>query len=278
MTKRDRIVISVILSVGVLAALWFVALGPKRTESAKLDGQIAKQQARLAVAQAGTANARDAKARYESDYAAVARLGQAVPADESTPSLVYELDHAAGRAQVDFRSLTLDGAAAGAAAPPPAPAPAPAPADQGAAAPAPTAGATGAAGSTTPVPAPVVVSDFPTMPFTFQLEGSFFHLESFLRRVAGFTAVKGRQISVAGRLVSVTGIQIAASKKGFPRISATVKGTAYTLPASEGLLNGATPAAPALAAATTPAAPGTGSAPAPVAPAAAALTATGGGK
>lgn len=281
MTKRDRIVISVILSVGVLAALWFVALGPKRTESAKLDGQISKQQARLAIAQAGTANARDAKARYESDYAAVARLGQAVPADENTPSLVYELDHAADRAQIDFRSLRLDAVAAGGAAPAaPAP-PAPATGDQGAAgaaAPAPAAGATGAAGSTTPVPAPVVVSDFPTMPFSFDLEGSFFHLESFLRKVARFTAVKGEQITVAGRLVSVNGIQIAASGKGFPRISATVKATAYTLPASEGLMNGATPAAPALAAATTPAAPGTGSATVPATPATAALTATGGGK
>ena len=275
MTKRDRIVISVILSVGVLAALWFVALGPKRSQSAKLDGKIVVQQKRLAVAQAGTASARDAKARYESDYAAVARLGQAVPADESTPSLVYELDHAAGRSQVDFRSLQLVAASAPAAAAP-APAPvAPAGNDQGTA---PAAGTTGAAGAAVPVIAPVTVGEFPTMPFTFELEGSFFHLESFLRRVARFTAVKGKRISVSGRLVSVTGITISASRKGFPRISAKITATAYQLPASEGLLNGATPTAPALASSTTPAAPGAPAASVPATPATAALTAAGGGK
>ncbi len=279
MTKRDRIVISVILSVGVLAALWFLALGPKRSESAKLDGKIAVQQQRLAVAQAGTASARDAKSRYESDYAAVARLGQAVPADENTPSLVYELDHAAGRSQIDFRSLQLEAAAGGApAAAAPAPV-APAGNDQGTApVAAPAAGATGAAGAAVPVIAPVTVGEFPTMPFSFELEGSFFHLESFLRRVARFTAVKGKRISVSGRLVSVTGIQIAASKKGFPRISATIKATAYQLPASEGLLNGATPTAPALTGSTTPATPGAPAASVPATPAAFAMTAAGGGK
>ena len=275
MTKRDRIVISVILSVGVLAALWFVALGPKRSESAKLDGKIAVQQKRLAVAQAGTATARDAKARYENDYAAVARLGQAVPADESTPSLVYELDHAAGRSQVDFRSLQLDAPATGPqAAPAPAPV-APAGNDQGAA---PATGASGASGAAVPVIPPVTVGEFPTMPFSFELEGSFFHLESFLRRVARFTAVQGKRISVSGRLVSVTGITIAASKEGFPRITATIKATAYQLPASEGLLNGATPAAPALASSTAPATPGAPAASVPATPATAALTAAGGGK
>ena len=277
MTKRDRIVISVILSVGVLAALWFVALGPKRTQSAKLDGKIAVQQKRLAVAQAGTASARDAKARYENDYAAVARLGQAVPADESTPSLVYELDHASSRAQIDFRSLRLDAATAGAPAPAPAPA-APAGTDQGTVPAAPATGASGAAGATAPVAPPVTVSEFPTMPFSFELEGSFFHLEAFLRRVARFTAVQGKRISVSGRLVSITGVSIAASKKGFPRISATVKATGYLLPASEGLLNGATPVAPALASTTTPATPGAPAASVPATPATAALTATGGGK
>ena len=272
MTKRDRIVILVILSAGVLAALWFVALGPKRDESTKLDGRIAAEQLRLSSAQTGTATARDAKARYENDYAAVARLGQAVPADENTASLVYELDHAAGRAQIDFRSLSLEAASSSGQA-----GAAPAPADPAAAGPgagtAPATGATGADGATAPAAPPVDVNSFPTMPFSFELEGSFFHLESFLRRVAAFTRVKGKHISVSGRLISITGIQISASKKGVPRIGATVKGTAYVLPSSEGLTNGATPAAPALASATTPAAPG---AAAPAAPAAAAIIAGGG--
>lgn len=275
MTKRDRIVVFVILSVGLFAALWFVALGPKRSDSAKLDGKIAAQQTRLAAAQAGTAAARDARGRYESDYAAVARLGQAVPADENTASLIYELDHAASRTDIDFRSLELSSAATTPASAPPAPT-ATVPDPNAAAAGA--TGATGAAGATGPQVPAVNIAEFPTMPFTFELEGSFFHLEAFLRKVAKFTSVKGKRISVAGRLVSIQGIQIAASKKGFPRIGATVKATAYLLPASEGLMNGATPAAPALASSTTPTTPGAASPVAPATPATAALTATGGGK
>jgi hypothetical protein len=272
-TKRDRIVVFVILSVGVFAALWFVALGPKRGESAKLDGKIALQQKRLADAQAGTNAARDAKSRYEGDYAAVARLGQAVPADEDTASLIYELDHAASRTDIDFRSLELSTAATTPASAAPAPA-ATVPAADGSTTGA--TGATGAAGAAAPQVPAVSLADFPTMPFTFELEGSFFHLEAFLRKVAKFTSVQGKQISVAGRLVSVTGIQIAASAKGFPRIGATVKATAYLLPASEGLMNGATAAAPALASSTTT--PGAASPAAPTTPATAALTTTGGGK
>lgn len=267
MTKRDRIVIAVILTAGILGAMWFLVLTPKRSESAALDGKIQKQQQRLAQAQTGTAAARDAKASYEHDYAAVAALGQAVPADDETASLIYQLDRAAKKAHVDFRSLKVEG---GAPAPAPPPAPAADPAAAGAA-PATPAAATPA------VPAGTPVADFPKMPFSFIFTGSFFNFERFLRKVAAFTAVRGQRINVHGRLLSIDSIEFSEAKK-FPAVTATVKATAYLLPESEGLTNGATVAGPTGtgSGATTPAG---GSGSAPVAPAAAtAITPTGGSK
>ena len=88
------------------------------------------------------------------------------------------------------------------------------------------------------------------MPFTFIFDGSFFSMEKFLRNVDGFTRVRGKQLSVSGRLLSIDGFSLTASRSGFPRVKATLAATAYLLPADEGLTAGATPAGPTPAAGT----------------------------
>ena len=125
MTGRDRIVVMVIVTAAILGGFWFMVIAPKRKTSADLTAAIAVQQQRLTVAQAASTQAQAAKARYDADYAAVARLGQAVPADDDVPSLVFQLDHAADAQKIDFRSLELS--SSGSSTPPPAAAtPAPA--------------------------------------------------------------------------------------------------------------------------------------------------------
>ncbi|HMJ32724.1 MAG TPA: type 4a pilus biogenesis protein PilO [Baekduia sp.] len=238
MTARDRTVLSVLGFVAVLGAFWFLALSPKRKEASDVSVQVTAAQQRLTTAQAGAASAEAARRRYNSDYATVARLGKAVPVDDDVPSLVYQLEHTAHDSGIDFRSIKLS--ANTGAAPVAAPV-------------APAAGATTSTPASTittalPPGAAVGTAGFPTMPFSFEFDGKFFNMQRFLRSLDSLTTVKGKSISVKGRLLTVDGVALKAGPEGFPDVSATVAVTAYLLPADEGLTAGAAPstgAAPA---------------------------------
>lgn len=267
MTQRDRTVVMVLATVALLAGFWFVALKPKRDDIKQLDGQIATAQQRLDAAKATAASAEQAKDQYATDYATVARLGKAVPVDDDTASLVYQLEHAADRSDVDFRSIQL--AAGGATAPAPtnstpsaqAAATGAAEKEAGAAggssgsAPATTApaAATQTAAAALPPGATVGPAGFPTMPFDFTFTGRFFRLEDFLSELDKFTqTTKDGRITVRGRLLTVDGIAMSTNENDFPKMTAQIRATAYLLPKDQGLTNGATPSGPA-APTTTPA-------------------------
>jgi hypothetical protein len=289
MTARDRTIIFVLALVVIAGAAWFTAIKPRRAEATALTGQVAAAQQRLDAAQVALQAARQAQKTYAGDYAAIARLGKAVPVDDDVPSLLVQLQSAAKSSNIDFRSMTLDASAAAASAakapavttpaatgaagtssgsspsgtsttattattpatPPTGTTPSssgtPAAATGAAAAAATAADATQAAAAGLPPGAAVGAAGFPTMPFNFAFNGSFFKLEDFLRAVDRFTTVDGKQVTVRGRLLTIDGISLTASPDGFPKMTAKVKATAYLLPADEGLTLGGTPAAPATA-------------------------------
>ncbi len=232
MTKRDRLMVLGALLAGVLVAGWFLVLAPRRDEAAKLAEQVATQrQARetaLADVSAGVAAKRD----YASYYATVARLGTAVPEDDNVPSLLLQVQNAAQASKVDFRSLKVGGGS-GATAPAPAP-----PVD-------PAAPATQTAAATLPPGALVGLAGFPTMPFSFEFDGDFFHLSDFVGRLERFLVVHNRSLAVSGRFMTLDGISLSAAAAGFPKMKASIAATTYLLPDSEGLTDGATAAGPA---------------------------------
>ncbi len=248
MTARDRTVLIVVGLVALLGGFWFLAISPKRKEASDVAAQVATAQSRLDTAQASAASADAARQRYSSDYATVARLGKAVPVDDDMPSLVYQLSHTAKVNHVDFRAIKLTSGGGGAPAP------------TGVAAAVASANGNTSASGTTPAatvtpalpPGAVVgTAGFPTMPFSFDFTGSFFHMQRFLKAIDGLTAVQGKSINVKGRLLTVDGVGLKAGVKGFPDVDATVAVTAYLLPADEGLTAGATPATPATGTAST---------------------------
>lgn len=241
MTARDRNVLLVVGAVAAIAAFWMLALTPKRKESRDVAAQVSTAQQRLDAARASASAAATARASYQRDYATVARLGKAVPVEDDVPSLVYELETLADKHKVDFRGIKLTGSSAPMST-----------AAQNTANVAAAAGANGAATASAsaapaalPPGASVGPAGFPTMPFTFNFRGSYFHMEKFLRSINGLTSVDGKTIEVNGRLLTVDGVGFAASPHGFPEVDATVSATAYLLPAEEQLLNGATAAGPA---------------------------------
>jgi hypothetical protein len=270
-TGRDRLVGIVVLAGLLLGGFWFLILAPKRKEATELTAKVALEQQRLVEARASATSAVDAKERYAGDYAAVAALGQAVPQDDDVPSLIVQVNRAADKEKVDFRSLTLDASGTPAAAPaapaatpaapaasnggdsgssgnsadaqPATPASGTAPATP-AATPA-AAPATSTVASSLPPGAAVGTAGFPTMPFSFEFVGSFFRLEDFFNRVSGFTSVTpAGNLVVRGRLLSVDSFDLKAAPAGFPKVAASVKATAYVLPLGQGLTAGATASGP----------------------------------
>jgi type II secretory pathway pseudopilin PulG len=239
-TARDRTVLIVVGFLAMLAAFWFLALSPKRKDADDLSAQLTVAHQRLDTAQANATSAATAKERYADDYATVARLGKAVPVDDDVPSLVYQLEATAKKGKIDFRSIKLNSTGT------------PTTASSNAANLAQAAGSTtsstasaSAAPAVLPPGATVGSAGFPTMPFTFDFQGSFFNLQRLLGAIDDLTTVDGDHISVTGRLLSVDGVQLKAAPEGYPRVDATVSVTSYLVPETEGLTAGATPAGPA---------------------------------
>ena len=260
MTTRDRIALTVVIAAVLVGGFWFLVLGPQRSKASKLGSQLNKEQQRLTTAQSDVAQSRAARAEYSSNYATVARLGKAVPSSDDVPSLVYQLSSTAQATGVDFRAIKLQNASSGATAAPAPTTPAPSPGKgstsstpaSGSSGSTPAAGSSGAApasatqAATATLPPGAVVgpAGFPTMPFSFTFEGSFFRLSTFFSRLESqIQSARGR-LSVRGRLLTIDGLSLAASSQGFPHMKAAVAATAYLLPADEGLTNGATPSTP----------------------------------
>jgi Type II secretion system (T2SS), protein M len=288
-TARDRTVLMVIGAVVLLAGFWFLALGPKRKDEKALNDKIAQAQQRLDTARQQASAAAAARKRYDEDYATVAKLGKAVPADDDVASLVYQLDHISTGTHIDFRSIKLN--ASGSSSAPAAPAAAQAAAvasangttttPSGSSSSSTPSSTSTTSSSTTPAPATGVPATqsaaaglppgssvgsagFPTMPFSFDFDGSFFDMEHFFEGIQSFASTSGDDVSVHGRLLTVDAFALTASRLGFPRVKASINATAYLVPQDEGLTGGATPQGPGA----TPAS-ATGSSGSPTAPAAA---------
>ncbi|HUZ29412.1 MAG TPA: hypothetical protein VMU90_09235 [Solirubrobacteraceae bacterium] len=219
MSVRDRTVIVVLVLVAAVAASWLLVIQPKRSELSNLQHQVSSTQSQLASAQSQLAAGQAARTQFRASYAAMVRLGEAVPTDDNVGSLIYQLQAAASAAGVDFQALSLSSQAGG------------------------SASGSGQA----PLPPGVTVgpAGFPSEPFSFTFGGSFFHLADFFAKLQRFVSQTPGGLQVRGRLLTLNSISLGPGAGGFPQINATVSATAYLLPQAQGLAAGATPLGPA---------------------------------
>jgi hypothetical protein len=230
-TRRNSILIVAVAFIAAAGAFWMLVLAPKRDEAAKLSTQITAKQVALGAAEAELASYEIARGSYPSNYTKIARLGKAVPADDDVRSLLIQLNSAAKKSKVDFRTINLE---------------------QSAGAPTPGSGGTPAAGAapTPPGSSSVGSAGFATMPFSFEFKGSFFKLGQFFNRLDRFVKVKNKNVDVTGRLLLLNSIALQPDTlQGFPVISAQVKASSYLLPGTQDLLEDASAAGPTAAAA-----------------------------
>ena len=225
MTQNNRILIAVVAAVLAAAAFFFLVISPKRDQMAQLDADIATTQQALQAAEKLAADYTRAKATYQTSYASVVRLGKAVPADDDLRSLVVQLESAANRSAVDFRTIDVGGGqTAGNAA------------------------KDAAAGVSLPPGATVGEAGFPVMPVNFAFRGSFPKLSKFFSRLDRFVTVQNNEVNVSGRLLLVDSISLTPDATlGYPYIRAQVGATSYLVSPQQGATGGATAAGPATA-------------------------------
>jgi hypothetical protein len=222
--RRDRIAVGIVAAIVALGGFWFLALSPKRDDASKLSDQVDSQRAALASARSQIAAYTAAKADYPQNYATVVRLGKAVPADDGVPSLLYALSATSHRSHVAFRSFKLGGGSGAAA----------------------SSGASGSDAAKLPPGAAVGEAGFPTMPFSFVFDGSFFRLGDFIQRLENYVRVDGEKVRVGGRQLRVSGFTLnGGSGSTGGEVQASITATGFLTPADEGVLAGATPQAPA---------------------------------
>ncbi len=224
MNSKNPLLIAVILLVVAGGGFYKFVLSPKRAEVDKLDAKIATAQEDLRAAQQLLASNNEARKTYRQSYETVVRLGKAVPGDDDVRSLVVQLDHAAKRTRVDFKSIELGGTNGIASSSSDEP--------------------TGA-GAQLPPGATVGPAGFPVMPFSFSFTGGFFNLGKFFQRLDSFVKAENARVAVNGRLLTVDGVKLEPDATGFPNIRATVQATSYLVSPLEGETAGASPAGPA---------------------------------
>jgi hypothetical protein len=257
MTNRDRTLIGVVACLVAVAGFWFLALKPKRADAAAATARVAEAQTKLTAANQALASATSARAGFRTDYATAARLGKAVPDDDDAASLVFQLESAARKAGIDFRSLTVGGAS-GAPTTTPAqpsssssssktssgtsttPSTPPTPSTPS------TTGTTGAAAGTSTLPPGVVAGSdgMNNLPFTFVFDGDYFSLSKLLDLVRSFTTTNGDTVTVRGRLMTIQSVNLQEGRNGFPQVKATVNATAYLAAQPISLPGGATAPSP----------------------------------
>jgi Tfp pilus assembly protein PilO len=243
LTARDRKIL-IILGVLVLPiAYWFLLLSPKRAQEGKLQSQLTQARSAEQSAAQRVASLNQAKRSFASDYTTIIRLGKSIPSTLDMSSLLFQLNAAAGGNGIIFSSVTSGARSS-------APGTASSPSSTTGA---PTASPPAASGtsSTTPASTTSSVPGLDSVPITFEFDGSFFDLASFFHQVKRFVQVANGQVQVSGRLITIDNLEFktpntsgSGGGASASELQATVTGTVYLAPKSQGLTAGATPTGP----------------------------------
>lgn len=228
MTTNDTRTIAIVALAGiaVLAALWMLAISPKRDERSQVKANVAAQEARLQTARSQLASFEAAKKQFPVKLAELKRLDEAVPARGAVSSLLRQLQRRAKVRNSNLRLVALKSAA-------------------------PTVD--GSAGVSTPG-ATVGPNGLAALPFEFEFSGEYFDLRDILATVRRSVSVRKDKIKVSGRLLTIDSVKFTRADPESSRTRATLTATAYIAPDGA-----ATPEPPAAATPATPATPTGGS-------------------
>jgi hypothetical protein len=278
LTDRDKKIVIALVPLLLIAGYWFLLLGPKRDESAKVGEELTQAQTDRDAAVARAQSVSSAKGDFAADFAEVLRVGKAIPSNVDMPSLIVQLDEAADGTGIGFNSIKAGQRTTAQPLPPGAPPttgsepPTAAGGESASSAPGQAAEAANEASETSDEANAAAGADpadpsagaaaggtapgLDSVPLDFTFSGDFFELADFFHKLKRFVHVNGgERIVVGGRLMTIDSFTF--TMKDFPTLEATMTSTVYLSPLAEGATAGATPAGPGTAT------PAGGSAPAP---------------
>lgn len=204
MTSHERSVTILVALTGLAlaAAIWMLAIGPKRSEKATVDANVAAQQTRLQAAQTQVATFTAARKQFPGMLAELRRLDQAVPARGAISSLLRQIQRRANVQDSELRLVALKSATAS------------------------------AAGSSVPVtPGATAGPDgLAALPFTFEFTGDYFDLRDILATVRRAVRVRSGDVKVGGRLLTIDGVTFTRDDPTSPTTKAILNATAYIAP------------------------------------------------
>lgn len=227
MTPQARSIgATIAIGVALLAALWFLAIAPKRSDKATVTANVAAQQARLDAAKSQVATYTASRNQFAGLMTELRSLDRAVPSRGAISVMLRELQRRARVRGSDLRLVALkDGGS-------------------------PTAGAAGGASTPGAVAGP---GGLAALPFTFEYTGRYFDLVDILKTVRRSVRVTSGDLDIDGRLLTIDGLSFNRVDPGARLTKAVLNATAYVAPdgakAALPAPAGAAPAAPVTAAA-----------------------------
>jgi Pilus assembly protein, PilO len=105
LTGRDKKLVLILVPVVVLAAYWFLLLGPKRHQAAVAGQQAQKQEQKRDQAKSRLAELQASRSSFAAQYAQMVRLGKAIPTSVDMPSLMVQLQAAAKGTGISFTKI-----------------------------------------------------------------------------------------------------------------------------------------------------------------------------
>ncbi len=231
LSESNKTILAILVVAALAVGFWVLLLSPKREEVNKLSGEADVLRASLAESERQVAEAETAKRAFPGDYRRLVVLGQAVPSNEETSSLLVEVNRIAHQAKVRFESIRLD-SSSGESSAETAPA-APTPETTGAAgAPiAETVPPTEAAASLLPLGATIGPAGLGVMPYKLTFSGSFFQIADFIAGIDSLVRGDGEQVDVEGRLLTLDGFSLTEEQgRGFPYLEASFSVKTYLTP------------------------------------------------
>ncbi len=270
-SSSNRLIVSILVIAALAIGFWMLLLSPKREKADELGAQVESLKVSREQAQTSVVQAEAARSEFPNDYRQLVVLGQAVPANDETSSLLVELNRVAERTKVKFDALQLESqgetseqvtSAEGSNVAPPSTGTT---GSSNATPAAETVPPTEASASLLPLGAEIGPAGLAVMPYSLSFRGNFFHIADFMGELDKMVHTGSSKLSVDGRLTTLDGFALTAdSERNFPYLQASFDITTFLMPPNQGITAGASPTAPAPSTATPAAASTSSAAAAPV--------------
>lgn len=235
LSESNKTILGILLLAVIAIGFWTLLLSPQREEASKLSSQADQLQASLAESQRTVSEAEAAKREFPDDYQRLVVLGQAVPSNEETSSLLVEVNRIARQAKVRFEGVELesaDGESTETTTTEAVPSVPPPTASGAAGIPASAAvPPTEAAAALLPLGATIGPAGLGVMPYKLSFSGSFFQIADFIDGIDSLVGNSDDQVAVKGRLVTLNGFSLTEDQvRGFPFLEASFSVTTYVTP------------------------------------------------